>query len=191
MGASPTYSFSGRIEEEQALLAVGFILLGIWRIVPVDLEVLILAAIGAVVVLFVLVVWLWFRQRALFRVHNGIANQAGRVDLPKVLEAHQRDLGRLFDLDAAHKERDDEIDGRLRGAVQRVGLVKFDAFDDVGGGLSFALALLDDKGSGVVVSSLYGRTDSTVYIKDVSRGGSSHELTPEEKEAISRAVARS
>jgi hypothetical protein len=173
------------------LLTAGTILLGIGRIVPVDLEVLILALLGAAVILFVLVIWLWLRQRALFRFHNGIADQAGRVDLPRILEAHQRDLRRLSDLDAAHKERDDEIDGRLRAAVQRVGLVKFDAFDDVGGGLSFSLALLDDKGNGVVISNLYGRTDSTVYIKDVSRGGSSHELTPEEKEAISRAVVRS
>lgn len=73
---------------------------------------------------------------------------------------------------------------RLAGAVQHIGVVRFDAFRDLGGLLSFAVALLDDRGNGLIVSSIYGRTESRTYAKPIIEKGSKYELTPEEKEAI-------
>lgn len=73
-------------------------------------------------------------------------------------------------------------------AVQRVGMVRFDAFEDMGGKLSFAAALLDGEGSGIVLSSISGRTDSRVYAKPVERGSSRYNLSGEEQEAIKRAL---
>ena len=58
----------------------------------------------------------------------------------------------------------------LTWCVQRVGMARFDAFDDVGGEQSFALALLDANNTGVVVTSLYGRQDCRVYIKGINKG---------------------
>lgn len=73
-------------------------------------------------------------------------------------------------------------------AVQRVGLVRFDAFEDMGGQLSFAVALLDAAGDGVVLSSINGRSETRVYAKQVERGSSRHNLSGEEEEAIRRAL---
>jgi uncharacterized protein DUF4446 len=73
-------------------------------------------------------------------------------------------------------------------AVQRVGLVRFDAFEDLGGMLSFAVALLDADGSGVVFSSINGRNETRIYAKPIERGSSRIHLSGEEEEAIRRAL---
>jgi hypothetical protein len=77
---------------------------------------------------------------------------------------------------------------RMAGAVQHVGVVRFDAFRDMGGLMSFAVALLDDRGNGIVMSSIYGRSESRTYTKPVVERGSTYELSPEEKEAIRLAM---
>lgn len=77
---------------------------------------------------------------------------------------------------------------RMAGAVQHVGVVRFDAFRDLGGLMSFAIAMLDDRGNGLVISSIYGRAESRTYAKPVVERSSSYELSPEEREAIRLAL---
>jgi hypothetical protein len=73
-------------------------------------------------------------------------------------------------------------------AVQRIGLVRFDAFEDLGGMLSFAVAMLDKEGSGVVLSSINGRNETRIYAKPIEHGASRINLSGEEEEAIRRAL---
>jgi len=75
----------------------------------------------------------------------------------------------------------------LIGCVQHVGVVRYDAFDDVGGQQSYAVALLDDQDNGVVFSSVYSRLDCRTYAKALEHGSSLHNLTAEEEEAVRRA----
>ena len=76
-----------------------------------------------------------------------------------------------------------------RKAVQRVGLVRFNPFEDTGGNQSFALALLDAHGDGFIVSSLHARTVTRVYGKAVAGGKSEAALSGEEAEALRQALA--
>jgi len=71
--------------------------------------------------------------------------------------------------------------------VQNVGIVRFNAFEDTGSDLSFAIALLDAKQNGVVISSIFGRSESRTYAKPINAGQSPYFLTEEEKEALSKA----
>jgi Protein of unknown function (DUF4446) len=75
------------------------------------------------------------------------------------------------------------------GAVRHVGVVRFDAFEDMGGRLSFSAALLDGNGDGVVITSINGRQDTRCYAKQVTNGTSTHNLTDEERQAIRDALA--
>jgi hypothetical protein len=77
---------------------------------------------------------------------------------------------------------------QIEGSVRKVALLRYDAFEDVGGRLSFSCALLDDHGSGVVLTSINGRQETRVYAKPVTQGTSSHNLSLEEEEAIRRAL---
>ncbi len=74
-----------------------------------------------------------------------------------------------------------------QGALQRVGVVRFNPYHDTGGDYSFAVALLDEVGAGVVISGLYHRDRCRVYAKPVAAWESAYTLTDEEKEAIERA----
>ncbi len=73
-------------------------------------------------------------------------------------------------------------------AIQHVGVVRYNPFDDTGSNQSFALALLDAEGNGVVISSLHSRQQTRVYLKEIARGQSEAQLSGEETEALGRAA---
>jgi hypothetical protein len=72
-------------------------------------------------------------------------------------------------------------------ALRHLAVVRYDAFGDMGGHLSWSLALLDDGGHGVVVTSIHGRSEARTYAKNVSAWASEQQLSPEEQEAITHA----
>ena len=74
-------------------------------------------------------------------------------------------------------------------ALRHIAVVRYDAFGDMGGHLSWSMAILDDEGNGTVLTSIHGRSDTRTYAKSVSAWSSDQQLSPEEKEAI--AYARS
>src|SRR5437879_4488895 len=81
-------------------------------------------------------------------------------------------------------------DAQQSGALRNVALVRYDAFADMSGRMSFSLALLDDNGDGVAISAITARTDTRVYAKGVSGGKGEHELSPEEQQAITSALQK-
>jgi hypothetical protein len=98
--------------------------------------------------------------------------------------AIERASERMADMEAVHGL----IDARTRRSLQHIGMVRFNPFEDTGSDQSFAIALLDDRRDGVVISSLHGRSNTRVFAKPVSDGGSPHNLSDEEAEAIRIAV---
>ena len=84
--------------------------------------------------------------------------------------------------------RDQRQQLQIEAGLRRVALVRYDAFDDVGGRLSFSCALLDERGSGIVFTSINGRQDTRVYAKPVQVGTSTYNLSLEEEEAIAQAM---
>lgn len=74
--------------------------------------------------------------------------------------------------------------------IQKVGVIRFNAFEDMGSDLSFAIALLDYQNDGMVISSIYSRSESRMYAKPILAGQSSYLLTDEEKHALSQAMER-
>lgn len=86
------------------------------------------------------------------------------------------------------KTEHDQIARVVPHTIQHVGLIRFSPFHDTGGDQSFALALLDGQRDGVIVTGLHSRTESRLYAKPVERGVSRYTLTPEEREAMDRAL---
>lgn len=81
-----------------------------------------------------------------------------------------------------------ELFAGVRHCLQNVGLVRFDAFEDMGGRLSFCAAMLDIDGNGLVITSINGRTETRMYAKPVERGVSKYHLSDEEQGAIRKAL---
>jgi hypothetical protein len=162
-----------------------------------DLNALVSPWIGAIavalalvaVVLLVLVLVLIRRISRFERRLAGLTRGAEGQSLESILDAH---LGQVH---ALQRQVDDlttrsaVLERAQRRAFQRIGLVRFNPFEDTGGNQSFALALLDELGDGFVMSSLHARAATRVYGKAVTKGRSEAALSDEEAEALRIALA--
>lgn len=111
------------------------------------------------------------------------------ADLEKMLLEH---IAKVKQIES--QNRDIEIDNKaihaiLQTTIQRVGIIRFAAFEDVGGDLSYAVALLDQTNTGIILSSIFSRSSSTTYMKPIDKGNSSYKLSQEEQEALNKAMA--
>ncbi len=116
------------------------------------------------------------RWRDLLVGNNGNLEQA----LDQHLEERRRIQADVRSIDG----RVATLEAKMLTAKRHLGLVRYDAFEDVAGSQSFALAVIDDQGDGAVISSLIGRSDCRVYGKPVLRGRSERNLSQEEQRAI-------
>ena len=144
------------------------------------------AALAFVALLLALVAWLALRRtRAAQRVLLG-GSRADLVDFAVSLQARIDDLHRAVDEVAAGLAR---VDRRVDGCVARTSIVRYDAYEGTGGQQSASAAFLDAGRSGIVVSAIQGRDYARIYMKSVDRGRAAVALSPEETEAVERAMA--
>ena len=105
-------------------------------------------------------------------------------------------LARIRDIENLKKKVADltveceRLENSSRSHVQQVGIVRFNAFDNTGSDLSFAVAMMDAAKTGFVLSGIYGREESRVYAKPLINGESTYMLTKEEKQAVEKAVQK-
>jgi Protein of unknown function (DUF4446) len=144
----------------------------------------------AVLVLLVIVIVQARRIGRLGRRLDGLTRGADGRSLEAVLDAHlDKVLGVAREVDEL-SARSAMLEANGRKAVQRVGLVRFNPFEETGGNQSFALALMDANGDGLVISSLHARAGTRLYAKSVVAGKSDAALSAEEAEALRLALSR-
>ena len=142
-----------------------------------------------VLILLLAVLALARRTRRLDARLAGLTRDSDGRSLEAVLDAH------LDRVDAVSRELDElaarmaVLEGAQRRAFQRVGLVRYNPFEETGGNQSFALALLDAGGDGWVLSSLHARSGTRVYVKAIKSGRADTGLSDEETAALGQAMA--
>ena len=154
----------------------------------VELAVAIAAgALGAIGLLFALVALR--RVRRLHAAQQAVLGGSSRdmVDFAVSLQGRIDDLHSAVDEVAAGLSR---VDRRVDGAVTNTSVVRYDAYEDTGGQQSASFAFLDATRTGTVVTAIQGRDYARIYVKDLDRGRASVALSPEEQEAVERAMAR-
>jgi hypothetical protein len=149
--------------------------------------------VGLGVALLVLLLLILIQARSIRRLGRRIdeltRGEPGGGSLEGILGIHLDRVNRVArDLDAL-SARSEVNEASGRGMLQRVGLVRYNPFEETGGNQSFALALLDGDGDGVVLSSLHARAGTRVYAKELTRGQAEAALSDEEAEAVRRALA--
>lgn len=85
----------------------------------------------------------------------------------------------------------ESVKKQMEKSVEKIGIVRFNPFKEIGGDQSFAIALLNRENTGVVITSHYGKDFSRVYAKPVKNGSSEYQLSDEEKDAMKKAIATS
>jgi hypothetical protein len=149
-----------------------------------------LGASGVAILAFISGTIANFRIR---RLHRGLSMLDGPDGQESVLDALGRGAAETQSLRSELARAKGELDiarSELADALRHVAVVRYDAFGDMGGRMSFTAALLDDSGDGLVITSINGRTEARAYAKGVKQGTSDQSLSPEETEAIALALGR-
>lgn len=147
------------------------------------------AAVLAALAALVLLGLVWVRVRRLREAQRTLIGGSRKdlVEFTVALQGRIDDLHRAVDEIAAGLAR---VDRRAGEAVANSAIVRYDAYEDTGGHQSASLALLDGGRSGVVVTAIQGRDYARIYMKEVDHGKPAIALSPEEQEAVERAMAR-
>jgi len=149
-------------------------------------------AVGAAVLggLSLLLALAYFRTLRSVRRAQSVVIGSGRddlVDFAVSLQTRIDDLHRAVDEVAAALVR---VDKRVDGTLARTAIVRYDAYEDAGGQQSASIALLDATRTGIVVTAIQGRDYARIYVKELDRGRAPVALSPEEREAVERAMAQ-
>ena len=144
-------------------------------------------AVAALSLVAVALVW---RGLSRLRVAQSVLLGGERkdlVDFAVSLQGRIDDLHRVVDEVAAGLSR---VDRRVDGAIMNTAVVRYDAYEDTGGQQSASFAFLDATRTGTVVTAIQGRDYARIYVKDLDRGKAALALSPEEQQAVERAMAR-
>lgn len=128
--------------------------------------------------------YLFWQFRSLNRLRKIFFTGQQNLDWEQVLEVLTRDLQTSRQENAALSQQLQQLQANFYFAVQKIGVVRFNPFNDAGGNFSFALALLDGHDNGVVLTSMHGREQNRIYTKSVRQGRGEIQLTAEELKAI-------
>jgi Protein of unknown function (DUF4446) len=148
-----------------------------------------IAACAAAALALVAALFLW-RRVGRIRSAQSVLLGNGTADLLEFavsLQARIDDVHRAVDEVAAGLS---SVDRRVDGSVTNTAVVRYDAYEGTGGQQSASVALLDATRTGTVFTAIQGRDYARIYVKDLDRGRSSVALSPEEQEAVDRAMAR-
>ncbi|HEY8657175.1 MAG TPA: DUF4446 family protein [Candidatus Limnocylindria bacterium] len=155
-----------------------------------DERVLSLTVVGLGVAVLGLAVWVALLQRSEATLRRRLRRviPGGETGLDEILDAQVQQAASLSGRVDALVRLQQELDTALQRSIQRVGVVRFNPFPDTGGDQSFAIALLDKIGNGLVISSLHSRADTRVFAKQIANGRSRYPLSDEEQDAIKAAL---
>ena len=110
-------------------------------------------------------------------------------NIDETLKSYMEDVQKVDKLNKEILNYCENLDKTVDNCIQKIGLVRYNAFKDVGSNLSFALAILNNKNDGVVLNGIYSRDMSNIYAKPIVNGTSEYALSDEEKEAMKKAIS--
>ena len=147
-------------------------------------------AVAVAVAAVVIAVLAYRKLNSIVRAQEVLLGGEGKTDMVEFavsLQGRVEDLHRAFDELAAALSR---VDRRVDSSLSRTALIRYDAYEDTGGHQSASLALLDSARTGLIVTAIQGRDYARIYMKELERGRASVALSPEEQEAVERAMGR-
>ena len=143
--------------------------------------------IAVVLLLFLTVSLIMQINRMNVRIRNFMKGKDAK-SLEEEIETRLADLDKMNSRQGVHQADLQNMRRKFRTTLNHYGIVKYDAFDDVGGKLSFALAMLDDNNTGFVLDAIHSRHNCFVYLKEIVKGESYIMLSEEEMNALKQAA---
>lgn len=154
----------------------------------IDPGILVIALFVLVIVLFILVINANMKYNRLKSSYNSfMKGKDGRTLEESIFERFE-ELDNLTALTVKNRQAIRKINEDMMSNFQKVGIIKYDAFNEMGGKLSFAITLLDGNNSGYIINSMHSREGCYNYVKEIVKGESYIELSEEEAESLDRAI---
>ena len=151
---------------------------------------LLLTSMLLILVLLILVIYTMARLSTMNARYREMMRGSKKEDLEGMLIQHIHEVEEVIATNARIIDENEAIRRFVRKTLVRVAMVRFRAFEDMGGDLSYAVAMLDANNDGVIFSSIFARADSRSYIKPIKGGSSEYPLTDEEKSVLQEAMAQ-
>ncbi|MBM7583254.1 hypothetical protein JOD02_002135 [Caldicoprobacter guelmensis] len=146
---------------------------------------------GLAILAFLIVIVYSIKTRKIIRKYKrlmrGVDNKNLEALLMHYLDRVKNNELKIQDLEYLYKN----IEKELESCIQRVGIIRYNPFEQMGSDLSFSIAFLDKNNNGVVLTGLFTRNSSSIYAKPIEKGTSIYPLSQEEVEAINRAINKS
>lgn len=150
----------------------------------------IVAGLGMlVIIMYVVILNLYLDLRRMKKRYKKMMTGVESGNLERMLIGHIDEVHRVVEKNTELEVENQKMGNLLQQALTRVGMVRYRAFEDMGGDLSYAVAMLDGHNNGVVLSSVFGREGSQAYAKPIENGSSTYKLTEEEQQALREAMA--
>lgn len=109
-------------------------------------------------------------------------------NIDNIFKKYLKEINKINDENQKLSDFCNRLDKNIDKAIQKVGIIKYNAFENIVGDLSFAVALLDGNNSGIILNGIYGLQSCNLYAKPIEKGKSKIELSREEKEALNKAI---
>jgi hypothetical protein len=140
--------------------------------------------------MFIIAIVILAKLGKLKKRYNIFMNGEDAKSLEKIISGKLKEIEELKTSDAKNKQDIKNISETLLLTLKKVGIVKYDAFNEMGGKLSFAVALLNEKNNGFIINAMHSREGCYTYIKEIINGESYIILGEEEKQALDEAIAK-
>ncbi len=152
-------------------------------------EIFLLVLVAIVMILLIGFLVLLIKFSSLRKKYKKFMEKLGNgKNLEEDLETYMYRVDKVERQNAEISNQMQDMEKNLVKSIKKVGIIRYNAFKDVGSDLSFALALLDDQNNGVVLNGIYAREMSNIYAKPIENGKSNYVLSEEESQAIQKAI---
>ena len=152
-----------------------------------DSDYIILGLAGFCIILFILVIVNMVQTSKMKKKYKKFMSGKNAKSLEEILVKRLNQIDSLVDANATNEKNIKKVVNNMKFTFQKVGLVKYDAFNEMGGKLSFSLALLNASNDGFVLNAVHSREGCYTYIKEIIDGNSIIVLADEEQEALNMA----
>lgn len=143
------------------------------------------------IILMIIMISNWISIRRLNKKYNAFMNGASYGNIEELLKKCIEETNEVKEKNRETELKINSIERNLIQCVQKIGIVRYNAFDNVGSDLSYCIALLDNNNNGIVLSGIYSRDNSMNYAKPISGGKSKYALSAEEIQAVDSAIKNS
>jgi len=147
--------------------------------------------IGLIILIFILMIIIVTTYASLNKIetkYRKLMRGVNKKNLEDIVVSYLDKIDEVKEQNEIMKEMYEQINGKLTTCVQNTSMIRYKAFDDMGSDLSFSIALLDGDSNGVILTSIYGRNESTIYAKPIDKGISRYELSMEENKVLQQAI---